>query len=244
MNEPATQRRYKDVVLQLTEKIDSGEFPDGSLLPSERQLTDMFGVSRTAVREAMVSLQESGLISVRPPNRRALVTRVDDDGFFKSITSAAQSLLKRQNGMADFQEARALFESGLARHAARYAPPKEIERLAIALEQNRKAIDDPESFAMTSLEFHRILAEIPRNSIFSACQSALVEWVVKIRQDTVNLQGRTREMSLSVYKKREAIYQAIAAHDVEAADKAVSNYLDTVNALYWKAKESITEKTK
>lgn len=128
MNDPNTRRLYHDVVLQLTVKINSGEIPNGSLLPSERQLMETFGVSRTAIREAMVALQSSGLITVRP-NRRALVTKLNNTGFFNQLSGAAQSLMASPHGMSDFQEARALFECGIARHAARYASPKEIERL-------------------------------------------------------------------------------------------------------------------
>ena len=76
MKNPDPRRVYQQVVLRLAEKINSGEIPDGSLLPSARQLMEMFGVSRTAVREAMAALQGSGLIAVRP-NRRALVTRLN-----------------------------------------------------------------------------------------------------------------------------------------------------------------------
>lgn len=229
MKDPDARRVYQEVVLRLTEKINSGEIPDGSLLPSERQLMEMFGVSRTAVREAMAALQGSGLIAVRP-NRRALVTRLNNAGFFNLLTGAAQSLMARPNGMSDFQEARALFECGIARHAARYASPKEIERLRLALEQNREAVGDLEMFAQTGLTFHRILAEIPRNPIFTACHAAISEWMV-IRRNLI-LKGQSPELSKAVFQRREAVYQAIAARDVEAADKAMASHLELVNALY------------
>lgn len=241
MNDPNTRRLYQDLVLQLTEKINSGEIPNGSLLPSERQLTKMFGVSRTAVREALVSLQASGLISVRP-SRRALVTQLNNVGFFNQLTGAAQSLLARPNGIADFQEARTLFECGMARHAARYASPKEIDRLRVALEQNKRAVHDAELFAKTGLAFHKILAEIPQNPIFTACHSAIIEWMVI--QRNLSLQSRTPEMSKAVFQRRESVFQAIAARDVEAADKAMSSHLDLVNEFFWKAQEVMVGKEK
>ncbi|TAK52556.1 MAG: FCD domain-containing protein [Gammaproteobacteria bacterium] len=235
----STRRMSENLVQQLTEKINSGEIPKGSLLPSERQLAETFGASRSVVREAMVALQASGLISIRS-SRRAIVTQLDNTGFFNQLTGAAQSLMARPNGMSDFQEARTLFECGMSRHAARYASPKEIERLRVALEQNKKAVDDPELFAKTGLEFHRILAEIPGNGIFTACHSAMAEWMVVQRK--LSLEGRTPEMSVGIYKRREAVYDAIAARDVEAADKAMSEHLAAVNQVYWQVQEAVDAK--
>ena len=236
----STRRMSEDLVQQLTEKITNGEIGKGSLLPSERQLAEKFGVSRSVVREAMVALQASGLISIRSSSRRAMVTELDNAGFFNQLTGAAQSLMARPNGMSDFQEARALFECGMARHAARYASPKEIERLRVALEQNKKAVDDPELFAKTGLEFHKILAEIPRNGIYTACHSAMVEWMMVQRK--LSLMGRTPEMSVGIYKRREAVYEAIAARDVEAADKAMSEHLAAINQIYWQVQETMEAK--
>src|SRR6185436_17145550 len=109
--------------------------------------------SRTSVREALLSLQSSGLISVRQ-RARARVTQLNNRAFFDQLSGAARTLMGRPNGVADFQEARLLFECGLARHAARHASPKELDRLAVALAQNKKAIGDPGSFARTDVAFH------------------------------------------------------------------------------------------
>lgn len=230
-----TRRLYEDLVQHLTAKIHSGEIANGSLLPSERQLTEMFGVSRTVVQKALVSLQASGLISVRS-SRRALVTQMDNAGFFNQLTSAAHSLMARPHGMSDFEEARTFFECGMARHAARYASPKEIEGLRAALEKNKKAVADATLFRSTSLEFHKLLAEIPRNGIFTACYSAIIEWMQV--QSVKSLKSRTPRMAKAIYEKREAVFQAIAARDADAADRAMSNLLELSNEIYRKAAET------
>ena len=50
---------------KLSAMIESGDFPPGSYLPPERELAEQFGVSRTSVREALIALEVSGLVSVR-----------------------------------------------------------------------------------------------------------------------------------------------------------------------------------
>jgi len=213
--------------------------PDGSRLPSERELAETFGASRTSIREALLSLQSSGLISVRQ-RARARVTQLNNDAFFNQLSGAAQSLLSRPNGVADFQEARVLFECGLARYAARHASPKELDRLAVALAQNRKAIDSPALFAKTDLAFHDLLAEIPRNPIFTALNTALAEWLMAQRM--TGIRAPIRGSIRSAYQGHEEVYDAIAAHDVEAADAAMAAHLKTVSEHYWKAVAAKTKK--
>jgi DNA-binding FadR family transcriptional regulator len=230
---PKSDRRiYQDIALKLAKKINSGEFVDGSLLPSERELVEMFAASRTSVREALLSLQSSGLISMRQ-RARARVTQLNNPAFFNQLSGAAQSLLARPNGMADFQEARVLFECGLVRYAARHASPKEIDRLGVALAKNKKTISNPALFAKSDMEFHSILAEIPRNPIFAALNVALSEWLMA--QRTVSIRAPIRGVARFAYQGHEAIYKAIADHDVEAADQAMAGHLKTVSEAYWKA---------
>ena len=229
------RRIYEEIALKLAERMNSGELADGSLLPSERELAEMFGASRTSVREALLSLQSSGLISVRQ-RARARVTQLNNPAFFNQLSATAQSLLARPNGVADFQEARILFECGLARYAARHASPKELERLAVALAQNKKGIGDPVLFAKTDLAFHDVLAEIPRNPIFTALNTALSDWLRE--QRTVGVRAPIRGAIRRAYQGHEEIYEAVAARDPELADKAMASHLETVSEFYWKAMEA------
>jgi GntR family transcriptional repressor for pyruvate dehydrogenase complex len=226
------RRLYQDIAAKLTHTINSGKLGDGALLPSERELAEQFGVSRTSVREALLSLQASGLISMRP-KARARVTPLKSPAFLNQLSSAAKNLLAQPNGIADFQEARALFECGLARHAARHASPKEIERLARALERNRRAIGDHALFAKTDLEFHGVLAEIPRNPIFTALNTALADWL--LAQRTVGVRAPIRGVVRRAYENHEDIYKAIAARDPEAAEQAMANHMKVVISTYWKS---------
>jgi GntR family transcriptional regulator, sialic acid-inducible nan operon repressor len=234
--QPKEHRRiYEEIALKLATKINAGELPDGSRLPSERALAEMFGASRTSIREALLSLQASGLISVKEKSR-ARVTPLNSAVFLNQLSGSAQNLLARPNGVADFQEVRVLFECGLARYAARHASPKELDRLAVALAQNGKAIGDPELFARTDLAFHDILAEIPRNPILAAVNTALSEWLMQ--QRTVGIRVPVRGAVRSAHRGHEQIYEAIAAHDAEAADRAMAEHLKTVSEYYWKAMAS------
>lgn len=224
------QRIYQKIALKISEQINQGRLRDGALLPSERELAETYGASRASIRQALLSLQSSGLISVRQ-RARARVTRMGAPAFFDQLSGAARALLSEPNGVANFQEARMLFECGLARYAARHASQKEIDRLESALTMNKKAINNPALFAKTDLAFHDILAEIPRNPIFTALDSALSEWLMQQRQVGMTVRGAIRR----AYSGHEAIYEAIAKHDAEGADRAMAEHLRSVMQFYWRS---------
>src|SRR5215469_14312955 len=57
-----TSRLYEQIVQQIEESIVKGDLKPGDQLPAERELAQRFGVSRTAVREAVKALREKGLV--------------------------------------------------------------------------------------------------------------------------------------------------------------------------------------
>jgi GntR family transcriptional regulator, sialic acid-inducible nan operon repressor len=229
---PFRRRMYHDVAEGLSRQINSGELADGSLLPSERSLAQTYGVSRTSIREALLSLQASGLVLGRP-RTRARVTHMGNTSFFRQLSDAAKTLLARPDGMGDFQEARVLFECGLARHAARHASPKEIDRLATALAVNKRAIGNTGAFERTDVAFHDVIADIHRNQVLSALNSALFEWLTAQRK--VSISGAFRGAMKTAYLGHAAVFEAISARDAEAADRAMASHLDEVSRYYWRA---------
>ena len=231
----APKRVYEGVADELARLINSEAIADGSVLPPERVLAERFGVSRTTIREALLSLQAAGLLSLSKRSR-ARVTRMTNPAFINQLSGAAQTLLAQPRGISDFQEARALFECGLARHAARHASPKDIERLGVALLRNKKAIGDAGLFAQTDLAYHDILAEIPRNPIFTALNKSLSNWLLDQRTTVVG--GSVRGAARMAYRGHEEIYEAIVAHDPERADAAMADHLSKISDAFWKAKDA------
>src|SRR6202043_926872 len=91
----AEKRLYEIIAGQLEMKINSGELSDGSRLPSERELAVTFNASRSSVREALLSLQSAGLITLNDRSR-AKVTRMRAPAFFDQLSSAARTLTASQ----------------------------------------------------------------------------------------------------------------------------------------------------
>ena len=136
------QRRklYQDVVERLMLRIQSGEIRPGDHLPPERELMDVYGVGRPAVREALQALERSGIVEISHGERAKVVVPTARD-LILQIASGTRHLLQSQPDMLDhLKEARLFLEIGTARMAAQKAGPQDIEALRARIEDQRAAL--------------------------------------------------------------------------------------------------------
>lgn len=224
-------RVFEEVASRLEAQIASGAFSDSGQLPSERALMQRFAVSRTSVREALFSLQRAGLIEVSN-GARARVTKPSPSVLLAQLSGAARQFVGEAGGIADLQEARALFECGLARHAARHATPKQVERLGLALQRNLQSIHDLDAFSRTDLEFHAVLAAMPDNSIFTSLHTAFADWLIDQRTTGLAMSGAAQDAALA----HQAIHAAIADRDPHRAEEAMARHLTQVSGYFWQAR--------
>jgi DNA-binding FadR family transcriptional regulator len=232
---PIRRRKlYEEVAERIEQMIREGQFAPGDQLPSERELMETFGVGRSAVREAMLALQRMGLVAVSS-GERSRVLEPSAKALVGELSGAARRLLAQPGGVARFQQARALFESGLARLAAQIATDEDLTRLRAALEANRAAIGDQPRFQATDVAFHFAIAAIPRNPIFTSLHEAVVAWLTEQRA----ISGRLPDSGAVAYAAHARIYEAIAAHEPIAAEQAMQAHLEDVAARYWRAQGQI-----
>jgi GntR family transcriptional repressor for pyruvate dehydrogenase complex len=224
------RRLYEDVASGLEAMIRDGALSPGDALPSERELTQQFGVGRTAVREALFHLQKLGLIELRS-GERAKVTRPTPEVMMEGLAGAARHMLSAPDGVRKFQEARTFFEVGLARHAAKHATAADLRALAAALEANKQSIGDLAKFERTDVAFHYVLAVIPQNPIYIALHSAIAEWLVEQRHVTLAYPGQNQ----LAYRSHKAIHDAIAAKDPDRAERVIKAHLNQISNAYWRA---------
>ena len=222
---------YEDVAGRLEGLIHEGRYRPGDQLPSERELMQMFGVGRPAVREALSAMQRMGLVAINS-GERARVTVPTPSVMFESLAGPVRHLLAAPHGVHYFQEARMFFEVGLARHAAVHATEAEIHRLRQALEANGAAIDNAAAFERTDVAFHYVLAVIPRNPIFTAIHAAIVEWLTEQRHVTLQRDGQN-EIAFAAHR---GIFDAIVARDPDRAEKVIRGHVQQVIRTYWEIK--------
>jgi DNA-binding FadR family transcriptional regulator len=224
------QRRklYQDVVERLMLRIQSGEIRPGDHLPPERELMDVYGVGRPAVREALQALERSGIVEISHGERAKVVVPTARD-LILQIASGTRHLLQSQPDMLEhLKEARLFLEVGTARMAAQKASAQDVEALRARIEEQRAALTQMERFLACDMAFHREIARVSGNPIFPAVIEAVFQWAGDYYQPLVRAPG-AEQLTLQEHTR---LVDAIAAHDADAAEEAVRAHVTRSNELY------------
>lgn len=212
------KRLYRQIADQLARLIARGEFPAGARLPAERELAASFGVSRASVREAIISLEMTGLVEVRVGT-----------GIFVTPQPEAANRAGGDAGPGPFEllAARKLVEGEIAALAARNATAAD----AAALRQSVARLDaNVHDFALREAEdrdFHLLLAKATGNG-------SLELVVLGLWNQRAELWGRlqqhfhTSELAQRTIRDHGAIAAAVEASDADAARAAMHRHLARV----------------
>ncbi len=235
MNMPRVQagrrKRSHEIAELIESAIVSGEFEVGSKLPSEKELAERYGVGRPSVREALFLLQQQGFVEVTSGSR-ARVTVPNAKLLTDQLSALVKRTAARGQGQVYLEQARLLFEAGVAWQAAQCATDEDITRLKSALDANTAAMGNTAEFIRTDVAFHYDLTVITRNPVFSAVHDILVQWLIDQRTTTIHMPDADR---LSV-RDHSAIFEAVAAHDPMRAFHEMTSHLRLISQLYTESK--------
>lgn len=223
------KKLFQQVAAHLEGLILEGRLKPGERLPPERDLQVRFGVGRPAIREALITLERSGLIEISN-GARARVAMPTAHVVVAGMGSAVRQILSTVEGQRQFQGVRFFFETGLARHAAREATLAQIETLKDRLKANNDAIGDRKRFIDTDVAFHFVLAEITGNPVFVALHDGMSEWLKE--QRVVTLDAPRQEKI--AYQAHVAIYEAIAAREPDRAEAAMASHMRQLERTFWR----------
>lgn len=202
------------------EMIYSGKLKEGEPLPTEREIVESYGVSRTVVREAVQALANRGLVEARP-RFRPVVRKPNYDAALETLESVVKRLLVGLDGVQNLFETRILVEAMLVRQAAQEARKEDLAAMKEALEQNKAAIENSEQFYKTDIAFHAVLYAIPRNPLLPSIQKAYMTWL----SPHWSKMPRLPERNQLNYESHRAIYEAILMRDPDEAERALRSHM-------------------
>ena len=189
---------------------------------------ERFKVGRPAIREAMQSLETIGLIEIRHGGR-ARVAEPSVGRMVDQVSTTMKHLLSNSPAsLENLKEARATFEREMARIAAKRRSPTDLARLRAILADQHDAASDPARFRTLDGLFHREIAALSGNPIFTALIDALFRWLADFHVDLVSVPG-LEQLTLAEHAQ---ILAALERSDPEAAGAAMSDHLLRANDLY------------
>ncbi len=214
-----SERLYEQIVEQIEQLILSDELKVDDKLPPERVLAEQFGVSRTAVREAVKTLREKGLVEVYP-GRGTFVTNSTSETMRNSLGL----MMRMGQTEEDLIEVREILEPEIAALAAQRIDDillDELKQIATAL---RAVKDDADAFVEADLRFHQILAQATGNKILFN----LVYSLVDLEREQFKRRFLVIDNALQTQSEHEDIVSALSERDSEGARTSMGLHLHRI----------------
>ncbi len=217
------RRAYEDVVVQIRALIDSGRLKQGDQLPTERELSEMFKVSRATIREAIRTLESLKLVQ----SRQGEGTYVLASDAEVLVHSLAEAISNETDNMYDIFYVRKVTAPYVAELAAENATPEEICELAALLVAQRKAAEEGASVAKYDIEFHALMAKVSKNTVLERLLAAISDVMDQTRDEHLQDEERSRKS----IEGHEEVLTAIRNGDSTAARRAMRRHLEDMEAI-------------
>lgn len=216
-----TSRLYEQIVKQIEDSVLKGTLKAGDQLPAERELAEQFGVSRTAVREAIKALGEKGLVESFS-GRGTFIT----NGTSQVIRHSLGLMMRmgQAEGSAHLAEVRSILEPEIAALAAERAEEQHRESMREAVSVMDAAMNQAEAFIEADLDFHLALAEAAANPLILSLIDSIVGLLREQRIRIFQAEGGPERGQY--HHKR--ILKAIENHNPEKARQCMRAHLKQV----------------
>jgi GntR family transcriptional repressor for pyruvate dehydrogenase complex len=216
-----SSRLYEQIVKQIEESVLKGILKPGDQLPAERELAEQFGVSRTAVREAIKALSEKGLVESYS-GRGTFIT----NGTSHAIRQSLDLIMKigQAEGSSHLAEVRDILEPEIAALAASRAEEQHLESLREAVNVMDASKQDADAFIEADLDFHLALAEAAANPLILSLIDSIVGLLREQRMRIFQTEGGPER---GQYHHRR-ILKAVENRDPEKARQCMRAHLKQV----------------
>ena len=220
------KRAFEEVADRVREMLENGELQVGDRLPPERELSKTLNVSRAALREALRTLENAGLLDLRPGKLGGAFVA---DARPKAISENMSDLLRLGGiSLAHLTEARAWIEEVVVRVACERAQEEDFA----ALEENVRLAE--ELFAQgrmmekldTNIEFHNVLAVATKNPILVM----MTQTLGNVMRSFARRLGA--ETTRSVIRSRTRFIELLRARNADGAVAEMHEHLRTIQKVY------------
>lgn len=206
---------------QIRESILAGDFAPGDKLPPERELAEMFGVSRPSVREALNILASAGLVMSYQGGGTVVQSLMET-----SHGNALSDLIRIQQDRAlEVIEVRKCMESWTAFYAAQRALPEDIRRMDEILVGMEKNLGNQASSEDLDANLHIVIARATHNIVWLHLMQSLFDAMKEFQRGVWRAVYLTPEDHKLLFDHHSTIVAAIKNKNPEAAREAMMHHL-------------------
>jgi GntR family transcriptional repressor for pyruvate dehydrogenase complex len=213
-------RASEDVVRQIKSAIHDGRIRPGDALPSERELTTHLGVSRVTVRDALRTLEATGLVRIRVGARGgAFVTAPEPDYIGEGL---ANMLLLSSSSPQDVAEARKVVELGVLPLVCERRTDEDLAALEEICTRAAAAVKAGDIDVGLSSEFHVRLAVAAHNTAIALIVDSFQGSVLRSLLQTKDLTAKRVKQGIREHRQ---LIDAVRRRDADAARDVMARHL-------------------
>src|SRR5882757_710126 len=222
-----TPRTFDSICQEVRDLLAAGTLKPGDKLPAERQLAEQFGVGRSALREALRTLEASGVLTLKKGAYGGAFVREGDPS---RVVLVIQDLLYLGSITVDnLTEARVLLQDVIVRLACQRATCADLA----ALDKN---VDLTEKLTMesrfnerleVSIQFYQLLAAAAHNPVLSITVDAMA--IILLRILRIMRANGVSKPQTNLVEKRRAFMERLRARDADAAAAELRAHLISVH---------------
>jgi GntR family transcriptional regulator, transcriptional repressor for pyruvate dehydrogenase complex len=219
--EPIQQLRAHDyVVEQIRRHIALRLIAPGESLPSERELTAMFGVGRPTIQHALRLLEADRLVEARRGRSGGTFVSqpLENEVVMEGLTTR---LLERRDELDELLVYRRTLEPSVSRLAAERRRRADLATMRRATRGMAEATSEPD-YMRSDTEFHLAVAGATQNRYLRRAQEEIRFQL----NDALSLLPESETWHRRLSGEHEAIFDAIEAHDADAAEAAAELHVD------------------
>jgi DNA-binding FadR family transcriptional regulator len=220
---------FQDVVTQIQEAILDGRLKTGDTLPSERQLKDMFNISRGTLREALRVLEQKGLIEIKlGVGGGSVVKDLNADQVSEGLALLIRSQKVSLNHLAEFRED---VEGIVAARAAANRSTTDIDKLTDLLNEARKCVEagpsQRDAFLEIDKRIHMNLARMAANPIYISVLYSVHDNIHRYYDEFLSMDERELQEN---YRDLCDLIQAVEKGQVDRARRLARNHVQRFNS--------------
>jgi len=223
------KKAYEDIVKQIRNLVEKGKLKRGDQLPTERELSETFKVSRATVREAIFSLETMKLVDRRQGDGTYVIASSGET----LVQPLAAALFHEKDDLIDIFFLRKIIEPEVAQLASENATPEEMNDLEEILREQEEEVVECKNPIQTDSEFHHLLARMAKNRVLERLLLALVDLLGKTREKYLQTDER-KQKSLHGHRN---ILAAIKNDNGTAARQAMRRHLEEVEHILFQKKK-------
>ncbi|SHO48322.1 FadR/GntR family transcriptional regulator [Desulfopila aestuarii] len=213
------------IVTQLIDLITEGQLAPGEKLPSERRLTELFGVGRSSLREALNTLETLGFIEIKK-RKGNYVKSMDSAMPLNPLKKIMQTDQKR---IVELYEVRRSIEQSSAREAAERRTDEDLEAILAAIQKFTLPSGETVFSWDNEIGFHLAIAKASHNFLRLHTLKSIFDFAREFLEPVLHGFICNEERINIVLRQHQDIYEVIKAQDAEGARKMMRDHLFGTN---------------